>query len=110
MIGLQQQHTQGACPMKDSANQGANRPGPRHRMGRAATLALLLPLALGSTAQTPLQWNAQPSQSVATVTTPQATRNISQPASVRRIAYVPPPRPRTCGFAHRALDSMPSSP
>jgi beta-lactamase class C len=109
MIGLQQQHTQGGCPMKDSANQGANRPGPRHRTGRIATLALLLPLALGSTAQTPLQWNPQPSQSVATVTTPQATRNASQPVPARQIAYVPPPRqvmPLASGFDMRQFEAM----
>ena len=45
MIGTRAQHTQGSCPMKDNPQ--------RWRTPRLATLALLLPLALGSTAENP---------------------------------------------------------
>ena len=94
--------------MKGSANQGANRLGPRHRSWRIATLALLLPLALGSTAQTPLQWNPQPVPSLPTVTPPPPART-SQPVAARRIAYVPPPRqvlPLASGFDMRQFEAM----
>ena len=45
MIGTRAQHTQGSCPMKDNPQ--------RWRTPRLATLAVLLPLALGSTATNP---------------------------------------------------------
>ena len=67
MISQQSQHTQGASPMKD-ANRG-------HRAWKLGLVAvLLLPLTLGSAAQTPLRWNdtatpaathAQPARTVA---------------------------------------------
>lgn len=101
--------------MKDGANQPMNRPTdpPSRRTWRThrlATLALLLPLALGSTAQTPLQWrNLQPAPSVATVVTPPAPRNVSPPVASRQIAYVPPPRqvvPLAPGFDVRQFEAM----
>ena len=108
MIGLQWQHTQGACPMKVNADQlGFGRPELRPRRNwrtrRVAALALLLPLALGSTAQTPLRWsNSQPSSPVSTVTT--APRTASQ-----QIAYAPPPRqvmPLASGFQVGQFEAM----
>lgn len=111
MIGLQQQHTQGARPMKD----GANRSDSQHRTWRIGTLALLLPLALGSTAQTPLHWNSQAAASVATVTTPAALPRAiaqpvaTQPGSIQQIAYAPPPRqvmPLASGFDVHQFEAM----
>lgn len=60
MIGLQSKHTQGGVPMKDTAK--------RHRRTtlRIGLVGLLLPMALGSAAQTPLRWNTQPMASTAT--------------------------------------------
>ena len=89
---LQQQHTQGARPMKDGINRRQRRIwGP----ARLSTLALLLPLALASTAQTPspttaLQSPALPATNqVATLTTPTFPQVSSAP---RQIAYAPPPK------------------
>jgi beta-lactamase class C len=113
MIGLQSQHTQGECPMKDGANQPMNHSGQparrTRRKHRLAALALLLPLALGSTAQTPLQWNSQSVPSVATVITPQVARTIAPPVASRQIAYVPPPRqpmPLASGFDVPQFESI----
>jgi beta-lactamase class C len=71
---------------------------------RLATLALLLPLALGSTAQTSLHWPTSAPQ-VASVTAPTPvaapTATAQAPASARQIAYVPPPQqvmPLAAGF------------
>src|SRR5690242_18589157 len=53
MIGRFAQHTQGAPPMKSTPVKGET--DRRHRRNwRIGTLAVLLPLALGSTAQTTL--------------------------------------------------------
>jgi beta-lactamase class C len=90
MIGPQTQHTQGEWPMK----AGTNRRSSRFGRARLATLALLLPLALGSTAQTPLRWNTpQSATPVAMVTVPSTVRadNAPTPAG-RQIAYAAPPR------------------
>src|SRR3546814_9223012 len=76
MIGLQAQHTQGACPMKDDAiRPGFQAPrdqaSHRWRTPRLAALALLLPLAMGSTAQTSLRWQPwPPAKRLATGVTP----------------------------------------
>jgi beta-lactamase class C len=113
MIGLQSQHTQGECPMKDGANQPmdhSSQPARRtRRKHRLAALALLLPLALGSTAQTPLQWNSQSLPSVATVITPRVARTTAPPVASRQIAYVPPPRqpmPLASGFDVPQFESI----
>ncbi|HEY9400976.1 MAG TPA: serine hydrolase domain-containing protein [Luteimonas sp.] len=88
--------------MKDDTNR-------RQRLGtaRLALLALLLPLALASTAQTPLRWNsAQSATQVATVTTVPLARAESVP---QRIAYVPPPRrttPLAAGFDVRQFETI----
>lgn len=104
--------------MKGGAHRPVNRPtglGPRRtwRAHRLATLALLLPLALGSTAQTALHWN---SQAVATVTTPAAPPRgtmqpvATQPASMQQLAYyVPPPRqvmPLASSFEVQQFEAM----
>lgn len=94
MIGPQAQHTQGGCPMKDDAVRPAFRASRgqashRWRTHRLGALALLLPLALGSTAQTPLRWqSSQPSTRLATVVTPSMP---VAPVSPHQIAYAPPP-------------------
>jgi len=104
MIDSVRQHTQGAPPMKDVMNR-QQRPGPRLRNARLATLALLLPLALGSTAQTSLHWTA-PSSQVATVTTTPVRPAAVEP---RQVAYVPPPShamPLASGFDVRQFESI----
>ena len=95
--------------MKD----GINRPQQRaRRFGtmRLAALALLLPLALGSTAQTSLRWTSPtsppPGNQVATVTIAPVAYVDSAP---RQIAYVPPPRqtiPLASGFDVRRFETM----
>jgi beta-lactamase class C len=94
MIDPQAQHTQGGCPMKDDAARPAFRASRgqashRWRTHRLGALALLLPLALGSTAQTPLRWqSSQPSTRLATVVTPSMP---VAPVAPHQIAYAPPP-------------------
>lgn len=64
---------------------------------RLGAIALLLPLTLGSTAQTPLHWNsAQPS-------TPAAQSTVTQ---VARPTNVPPAAPLATGFDVRQFESM----
>ncbi len=74
---------------------------------RLGTFALLLPLALGSTAQTQLRWSSlQPATRVATYDTAPAPRATSAP---RQIAYVPPPQrpmPLASGFDVSLFESM----
>ncbi|HEX2596333.1 MAG TPA: serine hydrolase domain-containing protein, partial [Luteimonas sp.] len=72
--------------MKD----GTARQHETRRLGsvRLATLALLLPLALASTAQTSLHWPS-PAEQVATVA-PAATATPA--AAPKQIAYAPPPQ------------------
>src|SRR3546814_19076732 len=66
MIGLQSQHTQGASPMKDKKR--------RHRLTwRAGLIGTLLPMALATSAQTPLRWNVQPAPSTAATPQPLPT-------------------------------------
>lgn len=94
MIDPQAQHTQGACPMKDDAIRPAFRAtrgqaSHRWRTHRLGALALLLPLALGSTAQTSLRWQpSQPATQLATVVTPPMP---VAPVAPHQIAYAPPP-------------------
>ena len=106
MIDPQSQHTQGARPMK----AGNNRRTARFGRARLATLALLLPLALGSTAQTPLRWNPAPSAPVTTLasTTPAVSAGPTM-ATSRQIAYAAPPRittPLAPGFDVQRFESM----
>src|SRR5678816_11231 len=98
MIDPQSQHTQGVRPMK----AGNNRRRARFGRARLTTLALLLPLALGSTAQTPLRWNptppATPVNAGSTAPVPPAAPSFS---TARQIAYAAPPRvtaPLAAGF------------
>jgi beta-lactamase class C len=106
MIALQSQHTQGARPMK----AGNNRRTGRFGRARLATLALLLPLALGSTAQTPVRWNtAQSASPVAMITVPATTRPDDAGGAPRQIAYVAPPQhlaPLAPGFDVQRFESM----
>src|SRR3546814_10283197 len=67
MIGLQSQHTQGASPMKDKKR--------RHRLTwRGGLIGTLLPMALATSAQTPLRWNVQPAPSTAAPPQPPPTQ------------------------------------
>src|SRR3954471_4634299 len=68
MIPSARQHTQGIPPMKD----GTARQHHTRRLGsvRLATLALLLPLALASTAQTSVTASTSGTQLAALGTTP----------------------------------------
>ena len=106
MIDPQSQHTQGDRPMK----AGNNRRAARFGRARLATLALLLPFALGSTAQTPLRWSATPSAAPATLSTsaPVAPTGPSM-ATSHQIAYAAPPRitkPLAPGFDVHRFESM----
>ena len=85
----------------------------KERLGRArlATLAVLLPLALGSTAQTPVRWSGvQTATPVAMVTTTSAQPLDATPvAGPRQIAYAPPPKrlvPLAAGFDVQRFESM----
>ena len=80
--------------MKD----GTARQHHTRRLGsvRLTTLALLLPLALASTAQTPVTSSTPGTQLAALTTTPSApfagTDNGATTQAQRQIAYLPPPR------------------
>ena len=87
MIGRFVQHTQGGSPMKSTPMKGDT--DRRHRRNwRIGTLAVLLPLALGSTAQTTLQ--------------------SSIPASPRPAAVVPVAANVTAPTVTRALPPLPA--
>ncbi|MFC7300833.1 serine hydrolase domain-containing protein [Cognatiluteimonas weifangensis] len=79
----------------------------RWRKHRLAALALLLPLALGSAAQTPLRWSSpSPATQLATVVTAPAR---SAPVAPHQIAYVPPPpraMPLATGFDVQRFEAM----
>src|SRR3546814_2509969 len=84
MIGLQSQHTQGASPMKDKKR--------RHRLTwRGGLIGTLLPMALATSAQTPLRWNVQPAPSTAATPQPLPTRPASIPAYLPPVEEVMPP-------------------
>ena len=96
MISQQSQHTQGASPMKD-ANRG-------HRAWKLGLVAVLLPLTLGSAAQTPLRWS---DTAAPVVTRPQATR--PQPirtAAIRSPATAVRTMPPANGFDVREFEMM----
>jgi beta-lactamase class C len=85
----------------------------KERLGRArlTTLAVLLPLALGSTAQTPVRWNSvQAASPVAMVTTTTPAPVDAAPAAgSRQIAYAPPPKqlvPLGTGFDVQRFEAM----
>ncbi|MDB6164468.1 MAG: beta-lactamase family protein [Xanthomonadaceae bacterium] len=86
-----------------------NRRSGRFGRARLATLALLLPLALGSTAQTPLSWNATTSAyPVTTVTAAPAVR-VDAGRPTQQIAYAPPPKhttPLAQGFDVQRFETM----
>ncbi len=95
MIGLHTQHTQGSCSMKAGPHKHNQRQDHRHPLGnprlyRLAVLGLLLPLALGSTAQTSLRW--QPSQPASPLPTVVTTPAANPPVAPHQIAYVAPPK------------------
>jgi len=83
--------------MKGNTNRRNHR-----RSWRIATLALLLPLALGSTAQTTLHWSAPAASPTAPVAAPAAA------PTPQRIAYAPPPRALApaAGFDPRQFEAM----
>ena len=88
---------------------GNNRRGARFGRARLATLALLLPLALGSTAQTPLRWNPTPSQAPASLSTTGPVAPVAPITSSRQIAYAAPPRvtaPLAPGFDVQRFEAM----
>lgn len=102
MIGLPSKHTQGGSPMKGNANRADPRP---LRTSRIALVAMLLPLALGSAAQTPLRWNT-PATHSGPAAAATATRGAPAP---RQIAYSPPPQqalPPAAGFDPRQFEMM----
>ncbi len=76
MIGLPDQHTQGACPMKEAR---------RWRTQRIAGLAMLLPFALVSTAQ---DAPPAPQPTLPTVVTQPAPK---PPVADGQVAYIAPP-------------------
>src|SRR3546814_15790174 len=85
MIGRQSQHTEGASPRKDKKR--------RHRLTwRGGLIGTLLPMALATSAQTPLRWNVQPAPSTpATSPPPLPTRPASIPAYLPPVEAVMPP-------------------
>ncbi len=85
----------------------------KERLGRArlTTLAVLLPLALGSTAQTPVRWSSvQTASPVAMVTAATAQPVDAAPVvAPRQIAYAAPPKqlaPLAAGFDVQRFESM----
>lgn len=95
MIGLQSQHTQGASPMKDKRTR------PSRLTWRSGLVGLLLPMALATSAQTPLRWNVTPAKSALPSAPP------IRPASVP--AYLPPveaPMPLAEGFDIRQFEAI----
>jgi len=95
MIGLQSQHTQGAGPMKDKRKR------PHRLTWRTGLTGLLLPMALVTSAQTPLRWNT-PAPSA-----PAPARLPTQPAAIP--AYMPPGEdvmPPAAGFDVRQFEAV----
>jgi beta-lactamase class C len=82
MISLQSQHTQGEGPMKDKRKR------PHRLTWRGGLTGLLLPMALATSAQTPLRWNTQPTPSTPSTPTRAPAPLPTTPASIP--AYVPP--------------------
>jgi beta-lactamase class C len=81
MIGRFVQHTQGGMPMKGNTDRR------QRRNWRIGTLAVLLPLALGSTAQTTLQSSIPASPRPAVVVP--ATANVTAPIVTRALPPLP---------------------
>ena len=94
MISQQSQHTQGASPMKD-ANRG-------HRAWKLGLVAVLLPLTLGSAAQTPLRWN---DTAAPAATHPQPTRTVAIRSPATAVRTMPP----ATGFDVREFEAMAQS-
>ena len=98
MIGRQSQHTQGASPMKDE-NRG-------HRTWKLGLMAALIPLALGSAAQTPLRWShPAPPSAPSAPTSPKPARAATNaplvaPAATAHVL------PAAAGFDVREFEAM----
>ncbi len=74
MIDRQSQHTQGTGPMKDESAR-------RQRVTwRSGLTGLLLPMALATSAQTPLRWNASPAPAAPAASSPAAAMAAAAPA------------------------------
>src|SRR5690606_37936941 len=81
------QHTQGTGPMKDRTRR-------QRLIRRGALIGALLPMALASSAQTPLRWNVKPSAPAPAASTAPATlptRPASMPAYLPPVEEVMPP-------------------
>jgi beta-lactamase class C len=83
--------------MTDSASR------PRRRNLRLGLIAMLLPMALGSAAQTPLRWNVKPATSAAV---PSADAMAAQPASVASVYPAERELPLAAGFDVRVFEAM----
>jgi beta-lactamase class C len=101
MIGRQSQHTQGAGPMKDDSTR-------RHRLSwRTGLTGVLLPMALATSAQTPLRWNTPapsapaPTSTPAVATAPHAAAFV--PADLQPGEQVMPP---AAGFDVRQFEAI----
>src|SRR3546814_10931876 len=105
MIGLQLQHPQGASPMKDEKR--------RHRLTwRGGLIGTLLPMALATSAQTPLRWNVQRAPSTAATPPPLPTRPAPIPAYLPPVEAVITPSPafNAQPFEATAPDLLPQHP
>lgn len=96
MISLPSQHTQGPVPMKDNVDRR------RQRHLRIGLIGLLLPLALGSPAQTPLRWNV-PATFAATTTTTTTMQPRDALAYAAPVTRVLPP---AAGFDVTQFEAM----
>src|SRR6478609_10856677 len=103
MIGRFAQHTQGATPMKSTPMKGDT--DRRHRRNwRIGTLAVLLPLALGSTAQTTLQPSAPAAPATFRPAAVPASGTIAAPITTNRAL---PPLP--AGFDVHEFENVAQS-
>lgn len=95
MIDAPGKHTQGKPSMKDTANAPKPR---RHRLARLAALTVLFPFALGSAAQTSLQWpgNGDPARAIAPA--PLAQDALPSPTTLPTVNVQQPHMPLAAGF------------
>src|SRR3546814_13225033 len=76
----------------------------RHRLTwRGGLIGTLLPMALATSAQTPLRWNVQPAPSTAATPQPLPTRPASIPAYLPPVEEVMPP---SLDFNVRQLEAI----
>src|SRR5262249_51178782 len=94
------QHTQGECPMKGAVDRVSSH---GHKVWRAALIGLLLPIAVGSAAQTP---GSAPT--VATAASPAPALPVqSAPVGVQPVSVINPnPLPVADGFDVRKFEDM----